>query len=155
MEAALHLRDRGLAQRAVLEVKHAMLERQLADLARARAALAENEVAAGPAAGPNLASASTSTSGRKTTSRGLRGDVHVVYRDNQWHVEIDGHEHQVDSSHRFRIAAVVVAHETARTVGRDLVIHGRDGSVRERVSYRTDPPRDRVRYKRRPELRRA
>jgi hypothetical protein len=155
MEEALRLRDQGRAQRAVLEVKHAMLERQLAELARARAALADHDVvAASPAAG-RLATASASPAERETTSPGTQGDVHVVYRDNQWHVEIDGPEPQTFSSHQFRIAAVVVAHETARTTRRDLVIRRRDGSVRELVSYRDHRPHARAGYKRWPELRRA
>ena len=37
MEAAVHWRDQGQAQRAVLEVKNAMLERQLAQLAQDKA----------------------------------------------------------------------------------------------------------------------
>jgi hypothetical protein len=73
----------------------------------------------------------------------------AVHRRNRGHGEPEA-----DSIHQSRIAAIVVAHETARREKRDLVIRGRGGALREHVSYRDEPPHEPTRP-RRTELRSA
>ena len=143
MEAAVRCRDQGEAQRAVLEVKYAMLERQLAQLAREKQKLeTKAHVSALPTPGFSA-----------PRQPGTQGAVEVTYRDGRWHVDVHD-EPEASSVHEFRIAAIAVAHEDARRARGELVIRGHDGTPREHVSYRDDPVRQRVIY-RRPELRRA
>jgi hypothetical protein len=152
MKAAELWRDIGQVQRAVLEVKFAMAERQLAQLERDRATL--ETVSDGAVGSPAIAEVSYATAASPHEHTGTtEGAVEVLYADDRWHVVWDG-EPGSDSVHQFRIAAVVVAHERARRARCDLLIRGRDGDTREHVSYRDDPIRQRILY-RRPELRRA
>jgi uncharacterized protein DUF2188 len=130
-----------------------MAERRLAHLERDRAALAT--VADGPAVSPPAVSevpyaTAPSPHGHTLTTKGA---VEVLYADGGWHVVWD-EEPESGSVHQFRIAAVVVAHEKARRARCDLVIQGRDGTVREHLSYR-DPVRQRLLYRRPAVLRRA
>lgn len=154
MKTAVLWRDLGQARRAVLEVRFAMAERQLAQLERDRATLesAHDRASVGSSrvegAGTNVPAAVP----REPTVT-LKGAVEVVYAEDRWRVMWDG-EPDANSTHQFRIAAIVVAHERARTARCDLLIRGRDGATREHVSYRDDPVRQRILY-RRPELRRA
>ena len=143
MKAAVRCRDQGQVQRAVLEVKYAMLERRLAQLERERAGLEtrldESTLAAATFPAPEQA--------------GTQGAVEVTYKEDRWHVDVHG-EPDASSTHEFRIAAIVVAHENARRARGELMIRGRDGTPREHVSYADDPVQLRVLY-RRPELRGA
>jgi hypothetical protein len=143
MQAAVRWRDEGEVQRAVLEVRYAMVERRLAELERDR-----RRLESGPAG--RLPAANRPARGHATT---VKGAVEVVYDGDRWHVLVDG-DTDASSTHEFRIAAVVVAHETARCAGRDLVVRGRDGAPREHVRYGSDPRRPPVTY-RQPELRRV
>ena len=143
MEAAVRCRDQGEVQRAVLEVKYAMLERQLAQLARDKAKL---EMRTRKKALPIPTVSAPAHPGKQRV-------VEVMYRDGRWHVDVHG-EPEASSVHEFRIAAIAIAYEDARRARGELVIRGHDGTPREHVSYRDDPVRQRVIY-RRPELRRA
>lgn len=154
MKAAVFWRDIGQVQRAVLEVKFAMAERRLAQLERDLATLKTGPD--GPAGNSQIAVTEDSSvnrvpAGQQTIT--TKGAVEVLYADVGWHVVWDG-EPDPDSVHQFRITAVVVAHEKARRARCDLVIQGRDGTVREHLSYR-DPVRQRLLYRRPAVLRRA
>ena len=64
-------------------------------------------------------------------------DVHVVPSSGGWVVEIDGEA----ASHRYpnRRDAVQVGRRLARANRVEYVLHGPDGRVRQRDSYRRDP----------------
>lgn len=63
---------------------------------------------------------------------------HVVPRDGEWAVRSEG-SNRVTSVHNTRREAIDAARELARNQASELVIHGRDGRVRERDSYSSDP----------------
>jgi hypothetical protein len=69
-----------------------------------------------------------------------KGDVHVVPSDKGWKVEVaaDGKPRSV---HRTQEEARLAAREIARRNKRELFVHGRDGQIRERNTYGTDPLR--------------
>lgn len=154
MKAAVLWRDIGQAQRALLEVRFAMAERQLAQLERDRRIL-ESAPDRAPVGSSRITAKVTSAPAAvpRESAVTTKGAVEVVYADDRWHVLWDG-QPAADSAHQFWIEAVVVAHERARTARCDLIVRGRDGTTREHVSYRDDPIRQRILY-RRPELRRA
>jgi hypothetical protein len=68
---------------------------------------------------------------------------HVVPRDNGW--AIRGASNSSDTA-RFRTQqeAINAAREIARNLGSELLIHDRDGRIRKKYSYGSDPmpPRD-------------
>ncbi|CAG9172338.1 DUF2188 domain-containing protein [Cupriavidus respiraculi] len=68
----------------------------------------------------------------------MAGNVHVVPKDNGWAVEIEGgggplahFEKQED--------AIAEGTERAQMYKVELLIHGRDGKIRERNSFGNDP----------------
>ncbi|HET9288836.1 MAG TPA: DUF2188 domain-containing protein [Gaiella sp.] len=67
-----------------------------------------------------------------------KGDVHVVPGENGWRVEVaaDGRARSV---HGTQAEAREAAREIARRTKRELFVHGRDGRIRERNTYGTDP----------------
>ena len=67
-----------------------------------------------------------------------KGDVHVVPSKDGWRVEIasDGRARSV---HPTQAEARDAAREIARRSRRELFVHGRDGRIRERNTYGTDP----------------
>jgi hypothetical protein len=65
-------------------------------------------------------------------------NVHVVPRDAGWAIKAEN-ESRATSIHHTQHEAVVAAREIARKYGCELVIHGRDGRIRERESYSSDP----------------
>ena len=67
-----------------------------------------------------------------------KGDVHVVPGENGWRVEVaaDGRARSVHST---QAEAREAAREIARRTKRELFVHGRDGRIRERNTYGTDP----------------
>ena len=69
-----------------------------------------------------------------------RGDVHVVPSSDGWRVEVaaDGRARSV---HRTQAEARLEAREIARKNKRELLVHGRDGRIRERNTYGRDPRR--------------
>ena len=67
-----------------------------------------------------------------------KGDVQVVPGEKGRRVEIapDGRARSVHVTQR---EATQVAREIARTTERGLLVHGRDGRIRERNTYGRDP----------------
>jgi uncharacterized protein YdaT len=69
-----------------------------------------------------------------------KDDVHVVPRDGGWAVRREKAER--DSSHHpTQEKAIERAREIARRDGLEVVIHGRDGKIRDSDSYGRDPSR--------------
>lgn len=68
---------------------------------------------------------------------------HVVTHGNKWAVRGEGNT-RVSSEHRTQGAAINSASKTARHEKSEVVIHGRDGKIRDKDSYGSDPcpPRD-------------
>ena len=70
-------------------------------------------------------------------------NVHVVKHDDGWAVKKEGNE-RATSVHRTQQQAIEVGRESAKTERSELVIHGRDGRIRDKDSFGNDPfpPRD-------------
>lgn len=73
-----------------------------------------------------------------------RGSVHVVPRNDGWVIRMEGSS-RATAVHKTQRAAVEAARVIARNQNTDLVIHGRDGRVRDWDSYEPEPlpPRNR------------
>lgn len=71
-------------------------------------------------------------------------DQHVVPHDGDWAVRGEGNE-RVTSLHDTQGAAIDRAKEIARNERTEVVIHRRDGTIRDSDSYGHDPnpPKDR------------
>jgi uncharacterized protein YdaT len=71
-------------------------------------------------------------------------DQHVVPHDGEWAVRGEGNQ-KVTSVHDTQAEATTRAREIARNQGSEVVIHRRDGAIRDSDSYGNDPnpPRDR------------
>jgi len=69
---------------------------------------------------------------------------HVVKSDRSWAVRGAGNK-SVSSRHRTQKAAISSARKTAIKEKSEVVIHGRDGRIRDKDSYGNDPcpPKDR------------
>lgn len=63
---------------------------------------------------------------------------HVLPRDGGWTVRAEG-DSRTTSVHATQREAIEAAREIARNHASELVIHGRDGRIRERDSYSPDP----------------
>ncbi len=70
--------------------------------------------------------------------------IHVVPQGDKWAVKREGRETPI-STHGKQGNAIDLAAQVARQEKTDVVIHGRDGKIRDRDSYGPDPfpPRDR------------
>lgn len=70
-------------------------------------------------------------------------DRHVVPHDDGWAVRKPGAD-RVSSLHRTQNAAINKAIQGAKTDKSEVVIHGRNGKIRDKDSYGNDPfpPRD-------------
>jgi hypothetical protein len=70
-----------------------------------------------------------------------QGDVHVV-RGNSggWQVRVEGTA-RARSIHETQAEAAKVGGAIARKNRSELLIHGRDGKIRERSTHGHDPPR--------------
>lgn len=70
-----------------------------------------------------------------------RGNQHVVPHEQGWAVRTE-QASRVSSVHRTQAEAIRVAREHAREQGTELLVHGRDGRIRERDSHGNDesPP---------------
>jgi uncharacterized protein YdaT len=70
---------------------------------------------------------------------------HVVPHGSDWAIRGEGNE-KVTSIHSTQGDAIERAREIAQHQGSELVIHGRDGRIRDKDSYGSDPcpPKDRV-----------
>jgi hypothetical protein len=69
-----------------------------------------------------------------------KGDVHVLPADKGWKVEVEG-AGRASSTHATQAAARTEARTIARRNESELLVHGRDGQVRERNTYGNDPSR--------------
>jgi len=63
---------------------------------------------------------------------------HVVRRGNQWGVRGEGNQ-RITSLHDTQQEAIDAGREIARNQQSELLIHGRDGRIRERDSEGHDP----------------
>lgn len=63
---------------------------------------------------------------------------HVVKRPNGWAVRGEGNSRDT-SVHRTQAEAQERAREIAQNQKSEVLIHGRDGKIRERDSYGNDP----------------
>jgi len=68
---------------------------------------------------------------------------HVVRRGHDWAVRGEGNQ-QDTSHHDTQAEAIERAREIARNQRSEVVIHGRDGRIRDKDSYGNDPcpPKD-------------
>jgi Uncharacterized protein conserved in bacteria (DUF2188) len=69
-----------------------------------------------------------------------RGDVHVTWRerDSKWAVQKEGTS-RASSLHDQKDAAARTARKNAINERSELLIHGKDGKVQERNTYKGDP----------------
>ena len=63
---------------------------------------------------------------------------HVVPHNEGWAVRGAGNS-RASSVHRTQQAAIQVAREIARNQGTELLVHGKDGRIRQRDSHGGDP----------------
>lgn len=64
-------------------------------------------------------------------------DVHVVPDGNGWKVEHGG---DVDGTYDTQQEAIDAGRQAAKAEECELVVHGQDGGIREKVSEGNDPP---------------
>jgi len=69
---------------------------------------------------------------------GSKRNQHVVPRGDQWAVRGSGASRDT-SHHNTQADAIATAREIARNQQAELLVHGRDGRIRERDSYGNDP----------------
>ena len=67
-----------------------------------------------------------------------KGDVHVVQNEKGWRVEVEGTA-RARSTHATQAEARQAAREIARRSKAELLVHGRNGQIRERNTYGKDP----------------
>jgi len=63
-------------------------------------------------------------------------DVHVVPQASRWGLEVDG---QIRSTHDTQQEAIDQGRQLAERERGELVIHGKDGQIREKDSHGNDP----------------
>lgn len=70
-------------------------------------------------------------------------NVHIVRRDDGWAVKKEGNQ-RASSVHQTQQEAIDAGREAAKVQRSELVIHGRDGKIRDKDSFGNDPcpPRD-------------
>ena len=66
------------------------------------------------------------------------GDVHVVPSDKGWRVEVEGSS-RARSTHPTQAEAARAGREIARRNKSELLVHGRNGQIRDRRTYGSDP----------------
>jgi hypothetical protein len=70
-----------------------------------------------------------------------QGDVHVIRGNNGgWQVRVEG-KTRAQSIHNTQAEAAAVGKEIARRNKSELLVHGRDGKIRERSMFGHDPRR--------------
>jgi hypothetical protein len=69
-----------------------------------------------------------------------QGDVHVMPGEKGWRVKVEGSD-RPRSTHKSRSEAAKAARTIARSNKSELLIHGRNGRVRDRSTYGQDPRR--------------
>lgn len=67
-----------------------------------------------------------------------RTTPHVVPRDGNWAVQRENAE-RASSLHRTQAEAITAGRQIAQAERTELVIHGRDGKIRDKNSYGNDP----------------
>ena len=68
----------------------------------------------------------------------MKRNVHVVPRNGDWAVLKEGAQRD-SSHHNTQAAAIDAARHTAQREGTELLVHGRNGQIRERDSHSHDP----------------
>lgn len=63
---------------------------------------------------------------------------HIVPRDGNWAVQRENAA-RASSLHRTQADAIAAGRQIARAERTELVIHGRDGKIRDKDSYGKDP----------------
>ena len=63
-------------------------------------------------------------------------DVHVVPSGDKWALEVDGQQRDTFPTQN---EAITHGRTLAGAEGAELVIHGEDGQIREKVSHGNDP----------------
>jgi hypothetical protein len=69
-----------------------------------------------------------------------KGDVHVVPGQKGWRVEVEGSSGAV-STHSTQAVAAKAGRQVARSNESELLVHGRNGQIRQRNTYGNDPRR--------------
>jgi hypothetical protein len=69
-----------------------------------------------------------------------KGDIHVVPSANRWRVEVEG-SGRASSTHETQAEARSAGREVARRNKVELLVHGRNGRIRDRSTYGKDPRR--------------
>ena len=59
---------------------------------------------------------------------------HVVPHEDGWAVRGEGNS-RITASYRYQDDAIARARQIAKNYGSDVVIHGRDGRIRDQMSY--------------------
>ena len=67
-----------------------------------------------------------------------KGDVHVVSGRKGWRVEVEGRG-RAASTHDRQGDAISAGRDLARKNASELLVHGRDGKIRQRKTYGSDP----------------
>jgi Uncharacterized protein conserved in bacteria (DUF2188) len=69
-----------------------------------------------------------------------KGDVHVTWREDEakWAVEKEGAS-RASSLHDQKEAAAKAGRQNAINEHSELLIHGKDGTIQERNTYKRDP----------------
>ncbi len=72
-----------------------------------------------------------------------KGNPHVVKRDDGWTIRREGAGRD-SSKHDSQSDAINRSREIAKNIGGEVVIHDRDGKIRDKDSYGHDPhpPKD-------------
>lgn len=68
-----------------------------------------------------------------------KGNQHIVRHEGGWAVRGEGNS-RATSVHRTQREAIEAGREVARNQGGELLIHGRDGRIRERDSVGNNDP---------------
>lgn len=68
----------------------------------------------------------------------MKTNIHVVPHEGGWDVKREGAE-RASSHHDTQEKAMAAGRVTAEREGVELLVHGRDGRIRERDSYGNDP----------------
>ncbi|KAA0178851.1 DUF2188 domain-containing protein [Cupriavidus gilardii] len=68
----------------------------------------------------------------------MAGNIHVVPADGGWAVEVEGGGRS-NVHYTSQADAIQNATEAAKRAKVELIIHGRDGQIRERNSFGNDP----------------
>ena len=68
----------------------------------------------------------------------MRRNVHIVPRDGEWVVETENAQRAIKIT-TTQAEAIEVGREIAKNQQSELIIHGKNGKIREKNSYGADP----------------